>query len=88
MQPIADLVEDPLPSTPLDDEDDKMPVPAPVSGPQPGCADGKPDPGGEQDYWTINRETVVRHHRVPRTKLYIPDEKTFPIPVKYVDVTR
>ena len=31
---------------------------------------------------------MVRHHRVPRTKLYIPDEQTFPIPVKYVDVTR
>ena len=53
-----------------------------------GSADNKPNLGGEQENWTINRETIVRHHRAPRTKFYVPDENTFPIPVKYVDVIR
>ena len=28
------------------------------------------------------------HHRTARTKLYVPDESTFPIPLKYIDVMR
>ena len=65
MQPIADIVDNPKDPVSLDDdEDDQMPVA--VSSPH-GSADSKPNPGGEQDYWTINRETVVRHHRAPRT---------------------
>ena len=29
-----------------------------------------------------------RHHVVPRVNLYMPKEETFPIPTKYIDVTR
>ena len=29
---------------------------------------------------------IYRHHEVHRTKLYVPDETTFPIPLNYVDV--
>ena len=29
-----------------------------------------------------------RHHVEPRVKLYVPREKSFPIPMKYIDVTR
>ena len=33
-------------------------------------------------------EFLYRHHVVLRVKLYVPREDTFPLPVKYVDVTR
>ena len=29
-----------------------------------------------------------RHHVEPRVKLYVPREESFPIPLKYIDVTR
>ena len=28
------------------------------------------------------------HHRTARTKLYVPDESIFPMPLKYIDVMR
>ena len=31
---------------------------------------------------------LYRHHVEPRVKLYVPRERTFPIPLKYIDVTR
>ena len=31
---------------------------------------------------------IYRHHNEPRVQLYVPKEETFPIPVKYMDVTR
>ena len=31
---------------------------------------------------------IYRHHVEPRVKLYMPEEESFPIPSKYVDVTR
>ena len=29
-----------------------------------------------------------RHHAEPRVKLYMPKEESFPVPLKYIDVTR
>ena len=29
-----------------------------------------------------------RHHVEPRVKLYMPKEESYPIPMKYIDVTR
>ena len=40
------------------------------------------------DFWTITGEFIYRHHVEPRAKLYIPKEESFPIPLKYIDVTR
>ena len=40
------------------------------------------------DFWTITGESIYRHHVVPRVKLYVPKEESFPIPLKYIDVTR
>ena len=40
------------------------------------------------DFWTITWEFIYRHHVVPRVKLYVPREESFPIPLKYIDVTR
>ena len=31
---------------------------------------------------------ISRHHVEPRVQLYVPEEDTFPIPLKYIDVTR
>ena len=33
-------------------------------------------------------EFIYRHHFEPSVKLYMPKEETFPIPMKYIDVTR
>ena len=31
---------------------------------------------------------IFRHHVEPRVKLYSPREESFPIPLKYIDVSR
>ena len=31
---------------------------------------------------------IYRHHVEPRVKLYLPREESFPIPLKYIDVSR
>ena len=46
------------------------------------------DEEAKNDFWTITGEFIYRHHVVPRVKLYVPREETFPIPMKYMDVTR
>ena len=46
------------------------------------------DEEAKNDFWTITREFIYRHHVVPRVKLYVPQEKIFPVPTKYIDVTR
>ena len=46
------------------------------------------DEEAKNDFWTITGEFIHRHHVVPRVKLYVPQEETFPIPTKYIDVTR
>ena len=43
----------------------------------------------QEDVWTMTRDCVIRHHRVPRTKLYTPDQNDdCPFPLAYIDVTR
>ena len=46
------------------------------------------DEEAKDDFWTIFGEIIYRHHAVPRVKLYLPREETFPIPMMYIDVTR
>ena len=41
-----------------------------------------------QDYWFVNNDVVTRYHVTPRSYLYIPQEHSFPIPLKYIDVQR
>ena len=36
----------------------------------------------------LTREFIYRHHVVPRVKLFLPNEASFPIPLEYIDVTR
>ena len=42
----------------------------------------------ENDFWFIMGDFIRRHHVEPRVKLHVPREESFPIPVKYIDVTR
>ena len=39
-------------------------------------------------FWSILGDFIYRHHNEPRVQLYVPKEETFPIPLKYIDVTR
>ena len=45
------------------------------------------DEEAENYFWTTG-EFIYRHHVVHRVKLYVPREEPFPIPLKYIDVTR
>ena len=55
--------------------------------PQP--QDSFPDAGEAiNDFWSLSRSFMYRHHVEPRVKLYSPREESFPIPLKYIDVSR
>ena len=55
--------------------------------PQPH--DSFPDAGEAiNDFWSMSGSFICRHHVEPRVKLYSPREESFPIPLKYIDVTR
>ena len=40
------------------------------------------------DFWSMSGNFMYRHHVEPRVKLYSPREESFPIPLKYIDVSR
>ena len=46
------------------------------------------DAEARADFWSIQSDFICRHHSEPRVQLYVPKEETFPIPLKYIDVTR
>ena len=46
------------------------------------------DEEARNDFWTITGEVIYHHHVVPRVNLYMLQEETFPVPTKYIDVTR
>ena len=55
--------------------------------PQP--QDSLPDAGEAiNDFWSMSGNFIYRHHVEPRVKLYSPGEESFPIPLKYIDVSR
>ena len=55
--------------------------------PQPH--DSLPDAGeAMNDFWSMSGSFIYRHHVAPRVKLYSPKEESFPIPLKYIDVSR
>ena len=48
-----------------------------------------PDAGEAiNDFWSMSGNFIFRHHVEPRVKLYSPREESFPIPLKYIDVSR
>ena len=40
------------------------------------------------DFWSIEGNYIYRHHLEPRVRLYVSKEESFPIPLRYIDVTR
>ena len=56
-------------------------------GSLPSPQDSLPDAGeARNDFWSMSGNFIYRHHVEPRVKLYSPKE--FPIPLKYIDVSR
>ena len=50
--------------------------------------DSFPDAGEAiNDFWSMSGSFIYRHHVEPRVKLYSPREESFPIPLKYSDVS-
>ena len=48
-----------------------------------------PDAGEAiSDFWSMSGSFIYRHHVEPRVKLYSPGEESFPIPLKFLDVSR
>ena len=55
--------------------------------PQP--QDSLPDAGeAMNDFWSMSGNFIYRHHVELRVKIYSPREESFPIPLKYIDVSR
>ena len=40
------------------------------------------------DFWSMSGSFIYRNHVEPGVKLYSPREESFPIPLKFIDVTR
>ena len=57
-------------------------------GSLPPPHDWFPDAGEDiNDFWSMSGNFIYRHHVEPRVKLYLPREESFPIPLKYIDVS-
>ena len=58
-------------------------------GSLPPPHDSFPDAGeAMNDFWSMSGSFICRHHVEPRVKLYSLREESFPIPLKYIDVSR
>ena len=58
-------------------------------GSLPPPHDSFPDAGEVlNDFWSVSGNLIYRHHVEPRVKLYSPRAESFPIPLKYIDVSR
>ena len=58
-------------------------------GSLPPPHDSFPDAGEAiNDFWSMSGNLIYRHHVEPRVKLCSPREESFPIPLKYIDVSR
>ena len=60
-----------------------------AGSPLPLPQDSLPDVGEAlNDFWSMSGNFRYRRHVESRVKLYSPKEESFPIPLKYIDVTR
>ena len=58
-------------------------------GSLPPPHDSLPDAGeAKNEFWSMSGNFIYRHHVEPRVKLYSLREESFPIPLKYNDVSR
>ena len=57
--------------------------------PPPPPQDSLPDAGESiSDFWSMSGNFKYRNHVEPRVKLYSPREESFPVPLKYIDISR
>ena len=69
--------------------DSNIDFPGESEGSLPQPHDSFPDAGEAiNDFWSMSGSFIYRHHVEPRVKLYSPREESFPIQLKYIDVTR
>ena len=40
------------------------------------------------DQFIVTEDSIIVKHTYPRRRLYEPKEETFPVPLKYIDVSR
>ena len=60
-----------------------------LEGSLPQPPDSFPDAGEAlNDFWSTSGNFIYRHHLETRVKLYSPREESFPIPLKYIGVSR
>ena len=58
-------------------------------GSPPPPQDSFPDAcEARNDFWSMSGNSIHRHHVEPRVKRYSPREESFPVPLKYIDVSR
>ena len=58
-------------------------------GSLPPPHDSFPDAGEAiNEFWSMSGNFIYGHHVEPRVKLYSPREESFPVPLKYIDVSR
>ena len=58
-------------------------------GSLPPLHDSFPDAGEAiNDFWSMSGNFIFRHRVEPGVKLYSPRQDSFPIPLKYIDVSR
>ena len=48
----------------------------------------KDDAESRNNFWSIEGDFIYRHHVERRVQFNVPKEETFPIPLRYIDVTR
>ena len=72
---------------PVGSEDISGELQGELEGPQP--TETKDDAEARKDFWSMEGDFISRHHvEPPPVQLCVPREETFPIPLKYIDVTR
>ena len=60
-----------------------------AEGSLPPLHDSFPDAGEAiNDFWSMSGNFIYRHHVESRVKLYSPKEESFPIALKYIDISR
>ena len=50
--------------------------------------ESRDDAEARADFLSIQGDVIYRHHNEPWVHLYVPKDETFPIPLRYIDVTR
>ena len=74
---------------PIRGEDERDFLGESAGSPPPPPHDSFPGAGeAKNDFWSMSGNFIYRHHVDPRAKLYSPREESFPMPLKYIDVSR